>query len=251
MITAHGIRFAYQRAAVLENIEITAAPGEVVGLIGPNGSGKSTLLRTLYGALTAQSGAILIDDTPVTDMHAREVAIKVAVVVQEPGGEQLPFTVRDLVLLGRTPHLRSFERHTRADHDIVAHALQKVGASHLADRTFSELSGGEKQRVLIGRAIAQDAAHLLLDEPTNHLDIRYQHEILTLVRDLGIATIVVLHDLNLAARYCDRLVLLHAGTVAIEGRPTEVLTPRIVKDVYGISAERVDRDGIPQLIFTL
>ena len=248
MITGTSIGIAYDRTAVLEDIEITAGPGEVVGLIGPNGSGKSTLLRTLHGALTPKPGHAHIDDAPLAELTPREVARQIAVVVQESDTD-VPFTVREMVLLGRTPHRRSFERHTNTDHDIVTAALEKVSVKHLSDRVFAGLSGGEKQRVLIARAIAQGAPHLLLDEPTNHLDVRYQHEILTLVREIGVTTIVVLHDLNLAARYCDRLILLHEGRKITEGTPADVLTPQIIETVYGIAVERIEHAGVPQLIF--
>src|SRR5699024_2533265 len=179
---------------------VTAGPGEVVGLIGPNGSGKTTLLRMLYRALTPTAGIVVLDDQPIGDMPSRALARAVAVVVQDSAGD-LPLSVTDTVLLGRTPHLRSWQRESGSDIEIAAEALQRVGATYLAHRDFSELSGGEKQRVLIARALAQQATHLLLDEPTNHLDIHYQHEVLRLIRELGVTTILVLHDLNLAARY--------------------------------------------------
>lgn len=155
-----------------------------------------------------------------------------------------------MVLLGRLPHLRSFARTGHDDHVAAADALQRVGAEHLARRPFSGLSGGERQRVLIARAVAQQGTHLLLDEPTNHLDIRYQHEVLDLMRRLGVTTVVVLHDLNLAARYCDRLVLLDHGRVAGTGTPQEVLEPELIRHVYGIDAQRVDVHGTPNLLFS-
>lgn len=250
MITGQGITFAYDRAAVLDNVEVAATRSEVVGLIGPNGSGKSTLLRTLYGALQPQAGYVLLGDMRIEELGARDIAQRVAVVVQESDSE-LPFTVTDIVLLGRTPHMRSFQRHSKKDLQIAADAIHRVGVRHLADRVFAGLSGGEKQRVLIARALAQGASHLLLDEPTNHLDIRYQHAILNTVRELDLTTIVVLHDLNLAARYCDRLLLLREGRVVADGPPETVLTPEVIEPVYGITVERIDHAGRPQLIFTL
>ncbi|MDA3145778.1 ABC transporter ATP-binding protein [Leucobacter sp. UCMA 4100] len=137
------------------------------------------------------------------------------------------------------------------DRRVAAEAIEKVGIGHLSQRVFAGLSGGEKQRALIARALAQEASHLLLDEPTNHLDVRYQHETLHLVRELGTTTIVVLHDLNLAARYCDRLVLLYQGKVVAVGTPDVVLTPEILEPVYGITVERVEHRSVPQLVFTL
>ncbi|WP_417512505.1 ABC transporter ATP-binding protein [Microbacterium sp.] len=234
---------------VLHDVSASAVQGEVVGLIGPNGSGKTTLLRTLYGALRPQRGEITVGGTPLRNLPARHVAREIAVVVQEPPSE-LALSVTDTVLLGRTPHLRPWQGQSIGDVEIAADALRRVGAEHLADRDLSDLSGGERQRVLIARALAQQAAHLLLDEPTNHLDIHFQHEVLELVRELAITTIIVLHDLNLAARYCDRLILLDRGTVVASGTVDEVLQPPMLGSVYGIHVERVTADdGCPQLLF--
>ena len=169
-------------------------------------------------------------------------------VIQE-GAIELPITVADMVLLGRSPHRSSFQSYTAADHQRAAAALRRVGVRHLAERFFTELSGGEKQRALIARALAQETDHLLLDEPTNHLDIRYQHEILGLVQTLDVTTVVVLHDLNLAARYCDRLVLLDRGRVACSGAPDDVLTEDMLERVYGVGVRRRQEDGCLQLTF--
>lgn len=248
MIIASGISFAFGSATVLKDVDIEARPGSVVGLIGPNGSGKTTLLRTLYAALRPRAGLVTLDDTPVAGRSAREMARRLAVVVQEGAGE-LPLTVADLVLLGRSPHLSPFQRAGSQDHAIAADALRRVGARSLANRVFAGLSGGEKQRVLIARALAQQADHLMLDEPTNHLDIRYQHEVLQIVRGLGVTTVVVLHDLNLAARYCDELALLHEGRVCAAGPPDKVLRPETLETVYRIGVERVRTSGGFQLLF--
>ena len=248
MITAETVSFGYGPVLVLDGVGVSAGPGQVVGLIGPNGSGKTTLLRTLYASLAPRAGLVTVDGTPVGDLKPRDLARRLSVVAQEGAGE-LPLTVADTVLLGRSPHLATFQRPGRDDHRIAAAALTRVGVRHLADRVFAGLSGGEKQRVLIARALAQRADHLLLDEPTNHLDIRYQHEVLQLVRRLDVTTVVVLHDLNLAARYCDELVLLDTGRVAAAGTPDAVLRPEVLEPVYGIGVRRVvTNDGL-QLLF--
>lgn len=248
MIGADGVSFAYGDTLVLDGAHVTAAPGTVVGLIGPNGSGKTTLLRTLYGALAPKAGLVTLDETPVGELRPRELARRLAVVVQEGTGE-LPLTVTETVLLGRAPHLSTFQRHGRDDYRVAAASLARVGARHLAGRVFAGLSGGEKQRVLIARALAQQADHLLLDEPTNHLDIRYQHEVLQLVSRLDVTTVVVLHDLNLAARYCDELVLLDGGRVAAAGTPDDVLRPEVLEPVYRIGVQRIDTGDGVQLLF--
>ncbi|MGH3515911.1 MAG: ABC transporter ATP-binding protein [Haloechinothrix sp.] len=233
---------------MLAGVGLDARAGGVVGLIGPNSSGKTTLLRILYTALAPRTGAVLVDGEPVTSLAGRDLARRMSVVAQENPPE-LPISVAEMVLLGRSPHRSSFHSYTGRDHEIAATALRRVGMRPYAERGFVALSGGEKQRVLIARALAQEAPHLLLDEPTNHLDIRYQHEILQLVRTLGITTVVVLHDLNLAARYCDHLVLLDRGTVARSGATADVLTPEVLEPVYHVSVRTFADDGCVQLIF--
>ncbi|MEV6347129.1 ABC transporter ATP-binding protein [Actinoplanes sp. NPDC051851] len=248
MIEATGVSWRYGATPVINGVDVTARPGRVLGLIGPNGSGKTTLLRLLYGALRSPTGRVGVDGDTLRTLAPREAARRIAVVVQESGGESA-LTVAETVLLGRGPHLSTFQRAGRADLAVAASCLDRVGATHLATRSFAGLSGGERQRVLIARALAQEATHLLLDEPTNHLDIRYQHEVLGLVRALGTCVIVVLHDLNLAARYCDDLVLLSGGTVVAAGTVTEVLEPDVLEPVYGIGMRRVDLDGNLHLLF--
>ncbi|GAA0934269.1 ABC transporter ATP-binding protein [Pseudonocardia zijingensis] len=248
MISAHDISFSYGETLVLSDAALVARSGETVGLIGPNGSGKTTLLRVLHGAIRPETATISLDGTPLREFSGRQLARRIAVVAQENPSE-IPMTVADMVLLGRSPLQTSFQRYTAADHRAAAAALRRVGARGLADREFRSLSGGERQRVLIARALAQEADHLLLDEPTNHLDVRYQHEVLGLVRALDLTTVVVLHDLNLAARYCDRLVLLHRGKVVAAGDPGEVLTPEVLEPVYDVAVRRFVELGAVQLVF--
>ncbi|SLM89075.1 ABC transporter ATP-binding protein [Brevibacterium yomogidense] len=248
MISASGLTVAFGDTTVVRDVSLSTLDGGVVGLIGPNGSGKTTVLRMLHGALRPRAGSVALDDVPLEDMSARDIARVLAVVVQEEQSDT-SMTVGEMVLMGRLPHLPSFARTRDEDHLVAARALEQVGADHLGGRVFTSLSGGERQRVLIARAVAQQGTHLLLDEPTNHLDIRYQHDVLRLVRRLGTTTVVVLHDLNLAARYCDRLVLLEEGTVAASGTPREVLTPDLIRRVYGIGATPLEAEGSLQLLF--
>lgn len=248
MISAERVSFAYRDTLVLDQVTATAEDGDFVGLIGPNGSGKTTLLRTLYAALKPRAGQVQIDDVRVDALKPVELARRIAVVPQE-GAPELPLTVVDMVLLGRAPLRSMFRSYSRHDHRQAASALRRVNARDLAERSFNTLSGGEKQRVLVARALAQEADHLLLDEPTNHLDIRYQHEILALIRTLAITTVVVLHDLNLAARYCDRLILLDRGTVVSSGTPDAVLRPDVLEPVYGVRMRRLDEPDCVQLVF--
>jgi iron complex transport system ATP-binding protein len=249
-LTAVGVEVAYDGVPVLAGVRLEAGGRGVVGLIGPNGSGKTTLLRVLYGALAPAAGTVELDGTALARLRPQERARRMAVVAQEQPPE-VPISVADLVLLGRSPLVPPLRSYRREDHAAAERALRRVGLLHLADRPVTALSGGERQRVLIARALAQGGAHLLLDEPTNHLDIRYQHEVLGLLRELDVSVVVVLHDLNLAARFCDRLVLLHGGVVAAAGTVDEVLRPEVLEPVYEVRVSRVDHDGRVLLAFDL
>ena len=227
------VQIASQR--IVEEVSLAVAPGEIVGLIGPNGSGKSTLLRSIYRLLKPVAGYVQLGGDDVWQLSAREAARRTGVVVQETPSD-FDFTVREVVEMGRTPHKGLLEADNQRDMAIVTDALRRVNMSAFGERSFNTLSGGEKQRVLVARALAQEPKLLVLDEPTNHLDIRYQLEILNLVRDLGITTLVTLHDLNLAATYCHRLYLLAEGRIVTAGTPEEVLTPEWVRTVYWVTA---------------
>lgn len=249
MIEATDLHFKYGKSPILRGVSLEAKTGTTLGLIGPNGSGKTTLLRCLYGALRPDLGHVEIDGKALRSMTQKQIARTTAVVVQETAGD-LPLTVTDTILLGRAPHQNSFGKTQKEDVELATAALEKVGALHLARRNFAHLSGGEKQRVLIAKAIAQNTDHLLMDEPTNHLDIHFQHEVLNLVHGLSQTTIIVMHDLNLAAQYCDQLVVLDGGQVKAQGSAEEVLQPHILEPVYQVKIERTtDSAGQIQLLF--
>mgnify|MGYP000920231638 CR=1 FL=1 len=216
---------------IVSDVSLVVEPGEVVGLIGPNGSGKSTLLRAVYRVLRPAAGVVRLGGDDVWQLSARDSARRTGVVVQEMPSD-FDFTVAEVVHMGRTPHKGMLSADTVNDGQIVASALRRVSMDGFAERQFSTLSGGEKQRVLVARALAQEPKFLVLDEPTNHLDIHYQLELLELVRILGITTLVTLHDLNLAAAYCQRLYLLRAGQIVAAGTPEEVLTPARLREVF-------------------
>lgn len=247
MIRARGVSVSLGGARVLEDVSLSTTTG-MLGIVGPNGSGKSTLLRTLYAGLDPDSGVVELNGAAIRGTPRRQVARDIAVVVQENPGD-IGMHVSDLVMLGRLPHQRFGARDSDADRAAVLGALSSVGVLDLADRDFAGLSGGEKQRVLIARGLAQGATHLLLDEPTNHLDIRYQHELLALLAALPTSVTVVLHDLNLAARYCDRILLLDSGTVTAGDTAAEVLTPELLGPVFGIGVSTVLVDGHLTLAF--
>lgn len=249
MITVGDLSVHYGSVAAVAGVSLRARDGGVVGLVGPNGSGKSTVLRAILGALAPAGGRIRIDGDDTASLAARERARRLAVVAQEEA-TGLPLTAWDSVLLGRSVHVTGWQSYRAEDTRAAEEAMRSTGTLHLASRSTDELSGGERQRVLIARALAQAATHLLLDEPTNHLDVRYQHELLTLIAGLPLCTVVVLHDLNLAARYCDHIVLLDRGRVVASGSPADVLTPENIEPVYEIGVTRTDLEGIPQLLFT-
>jgi len=240
-LTADGIHIRYTPDAppVLTQFSLDVRPGVFLGVVGPNGSGKSTLVRALSRALRPASGAVLLGESDLyTDLSARQSARAIGVVPQETA-VSLDFSVREVVRMGRAPHLprRPFASETAEDERIVSEAMRAARVEELADRTVPTLSGGERQRVLFARALAQQPDVILLDEPTAHLDLRHQTETLTLARGLahdgGKAVLAVLHDINLAAAYCDALVLLHAGRIVAQGPPEQVLTAANLQDVYG------------------
>ncbi|WP_062069457.1 ABC transporter ATP-binding protein [Demequina sediminicola] len=249
MIVAERLTVRYGRTVAVDAVDVVAPTGGVLGLIGPNGSGKTTTLKAILGSVPRDGGRVEIDGEPVDALSPTARAQRVAVVAQEePSG--LPLTAWDSVLLGRSPRLSAWRSYGENDHEIAAASMERAGVLHLAHRSVDDLSGGERQRVLIARALAQEAGHILMDEPTNHLDVRYQHEVLSLVAGLPATVIVVLHDLNLAARYCDEVVLLERGKVVAAGHPGDVLVPEVLEPVYEIDMRRVDVDGVPQLIFS-
>jgi iron complex transport system ATP-binding protein len=234
---------------IITDVSLTAGDGQFTGLLGPNGSGKSTILKTVYRVHRPAAGRVLLDGADLLALPARDAARRVAVVAQETVSE-FDFTVREMVMIGRTPHKRAFDGDTEADHAAAEQAIERSGCAHLAQRSFNTLSGGEKQLVLIARALAQGADHLILDEPTNHLDIRHQVQILELVAGLGVTILAALHDLSLAALFCQQAYLLSEGRVILGGPPASVLTPPAVLRAYGAEVLVIDHPdtGTPHLI---
>jgi iron complex transport system ATP-binding protein len=244
-----GLSVDIGRRRIVDQVDVTVPDGSFVGLLGPNGSGKSTLLRAVYRVHRPSTGQVRLDGADLLAMKPKNVARRVAVVAQESTVE-FDFSVLEMVMIGRTPHKRAFDRDDGEDRSIVLGAIERVGCEHLVHRSFNTLSGGEKQRVLVARAIAQGADHLILDEPTNHLDIRYQTEILELVSGLGVTVLAALHDLSLAALFCDRVYLLADGIIVAGGTPKAVITTEMVRHAYGADVLIVEHPetGTPHLI---
>jgi iron complex transport system ATP-binding protein len=234
--------------ALVHDVSLHVPPGQVAALAGPNGAGKSTLLRTLYRAQRPTSGRVLVDGEDVWRIGARRLAQRLAAVMQETPGE-FDLTVYDVVAMGRSPYKRAFQGDDADDRQIIMGALEALDVTVLAHASFDRLSGGEKQRVLIARALAQRTGTIVLDEPTNHLDLRHQLDALRLVRDLGVTAVIALHDLNLAATFCDRIHVMANGRVVVDGPPAQVLTPAVLAEVYHVDAEvtRHPSTGIPQI----
>lgn len=228
-----GLTFSYGEKETIKDVSIEVDKGEFVGLIGPNGSGKSTVLKNVYRGLTPDKGSILLDGENILKMSYKKSARKMAVVGQE-NDVPFDFMVEEIVAMGRSPHKKIFDIDNEHDKQIVHHALEHMGMEQMAKKNYLNLSGGEKQRVIIARAIAQESDFMILDEPTNHLDISYQMEIFDFIKRLNVTVLSAIHDLNLAALYCDRIYVLKKGKIVLCGTPEEVFTPENIFDIYGI-----------------
>ena len=272
LLGVRGLRCGYGSCEVLAGIDLDVHPGELVGLLGPNGSGKTTLLRAATGIVKPLGGSVTVGGAPAARLSARDLARRAAVIPQDTLSA-FPYTVTEIVAMGRYAHHGPFDRPTAADAAAVRRAIDRAGAAGLAGRAFDALSAGERQRALLARALAQDAPLLLVDEPTAHLDIRYQVAMLELLRDLATgrpsdretstppgtgdeeqgtgparAVLAVLHDLNLASRYCTRVALLQDGRIAADGPPEEVLTPARIRDVFRAEVEVLRVDGETHIV---
>ncbi|PVU81901.1 histidinol phosphatase [Cellulomonas sp. WB94] len=258
-LTISGLRTRLGGRWVVDGIDATPPAGRLTGLLGPNGAGKTTLLRLVAGLLDPEEGAVLVnagpDDTaPTAPVHrlARTARARRIALLEQESASSVPLSVSEVVALGRIPYRTRWGTDPDGTHaTVVLRSLRSAGADHLADRAWSTLSGGERQRVLIARALAQEPELLLLDEPTNHLDISAQLHLLTFVRDLGITTVAALHDLNLAAAFCEHVLVLADGRLAAAGHPRDVLTPQLLRDVYGVEADVLvhPRTGRPVIAF--
>jgi iron complex transport system ATP-binding protein len=251
LVSVEGLGFGYGNHPVLEGVSFAVHPGELVALCGPNGAGKSTLLRLMLGLHAPSAGKVKLGDRPVTQLTRREIARHAALLSQDAPTD-LPLTVRDAVALGRLPHLGRFEAETAADAAAVARALVATDTTPMADRLVTELSGGERHRVHLARALAQEAPLLLLDEPIAGLDLAHQLQAMDLLRasvQRGRGAVVALHDLSLAARTCDRMILLAGGRLRANAPPRDVLTPDNLAHYFGVRAEiSVDGNGRPLVI---
>lgn len=239
-LEARGVTLGYGDHTVVRALDLAVEPGKISAIVGANGCGKSTLLRSFARLISPVDGQVLLDGAPIRAQSSKHVARQIALLPQSPVAPE-GIAVADLVGRGRHPHLKLLARWSPRDYTVVAEALESTGLTELADRSIDELSGGQRQRVWIAMALAQETDILLLDEPTTFLDVAHQIEVLDLLADLnrdrGTTIVMVLHDLNLAARYADVLVAVCAGRVHAAGSPSEVITPDLVREVFGLDSQ--------------
>ncbi|WII10005.1 ABC transporter ATP-binding protein [Methanomassiliicoccales archaeon LGM-DZ1] len=244
------VEFSYGSKPVLKGVDLELDPSEILGILGPNGSGKTTMMRCINCILEPQQGHVLLDGEDVRSLPRLEMARRMGYVPQNKVDSMTAPTVYEVVLMGRRPHIKW--EYGQKDRDIAWAAMEEMNVKDLAAEDFSSLSSGQTQRVLMARAIAQEADILLLDEPTSNLDVKYQLEVMNTVKDLvgsrGIGAIAIIHDLDLAMRYCDKAVILDGGVIVAAGKTEDVITPKIVKEVYGVDVI-IDRNyGRPRVI---
>lgn len=247
------LSLGYDATTIIEQLSLTIPSGKITALVGPNGCGKSTLLRGLARLLQPKHGAVYLDGQAIQRTSTRDLAKQLGILPQNPQAPE-GLNVRDLVAQGRYPHQRWFQQWSAADEHALADALQITGMTHLADRAVDALSGGQRQRAWIAMTLAQDTPVVLLDEPTTFLDLAHQIEVLQVLEQLnrvqGRTVIMVVHDLNHAARHADHVVAMRAGAVVAAGSPRQIITPQLLRDVFGVEAEVVHdpRTGVPLCI---
>lgn len=243
------LSFNFGSKNILADIDLSIKDNGIVGIIGPNGSGKSTLLKCIYRVLKPKTGTIFIDGKNINDYQFKETAKKVAVVAQH-NDTHFDFNVLEMILIGRSPHKKFMERDSAEDIELAYKALEQVNMKDFADRNFSSLSGGEKQRIILARALVQNTDCLILDEPTNHLDIKHQLHFMSLAKNLKITVISAIHDLNIVAMYCDKIYALKEGQIIASGSVNEVITEEVIKTLYDVEAKIIyDEEKKPHVIF--
>lgn len=248
-LTVAGVTWDIDQTRILDDVDLVVPDSRMVGLIGPNGSGKSSVLRSIARLQSFDRGVVSLDGDDLADLPRPSLGQRLALVEQQAGTD-LDITVVDVVMLGRTPYRKPLQGDTDEDLDLVADALRGVGMLHLADRSWHTLSGGERQRVHLARAIVQQPDLLLLDEPTNHLDVKHQLQLLELVRDAGLTTLAAIHDLNLAVKFFDEVVVLDGGQVYTAGPIETVITVDMLQAVFEVDCTIIHHptNGIPVII---
>lgn len=240
MLQTRDLYYSYKEKSVLEDISFDLIPGEILGIIGPNGCGKTTLLGNLNKNLSPKGGCVMIHDTDLEDLKKKEIAQEIAVIPQT-NEIKFSFTVKEIVSMGRMPFQEAFQGESYDDIAIIEDAIEKAGITDMSERYINTMSGGERQKVIIARALAQTPKILLMDEPTLHLDISAQFDILDLIQSLsreeGLTVVIVSHDLSMAARYCDRIMMIYDHRIHAIGDTEDVLTPENMRTVFNVEAE--------------
>ncbi|WP_066873908.1 ABC transporter ATP-binding protein [Clostridium mediterraneense] len=230
-----GLEYEIGKQKILKGIDLEIPKGKFVGIIGPNGSGKSTLLKNIYRVYKPNKGKIYIDGKEINEMKSKEIAKELAILAQE-SSTQFDFTVEDVVKMGRYPYKSMFEDYSKEDIKLVDGMIKRVGLEKYKDRNFNTLSGGEKQRAFIARALVQDTDFIILDEPTNHLDITYQIQLMDIIKDLNVTVFAALHDMNISAMYCDYIIVMKQGEILKSGTVDEIFTSETIKEVFGVDS---------------
>lgn len=241
-IETRHLDYSIQDISLLKDINVKVPEGKIIGIVGPNACGKTTLLQHIYRGIPAKRNTVFINGEDLSNYSSREAGNLVSVVKQEAHPD-FDFTVERVVLMGRSPCKRTYEVFKQKDYQVVEEALKTMGLTNHAKRSFKTLSGGEKQRVLIARALAQEAEIILLDEPTNHLDIYYRWSLMSLLKGLNLTVVVVFHELNLASRFCDELYVMKAGSIVANGTPKDVITPELLEQVFRIKGDVILKHG--------
>lgn len=248
-ILTKAVKYFIGKKEILKGIDICLKQGEFLGIIGPNGSGKSTFLKCIYRVQKPSEGKIFFNGQLIDELSYRQSALMLAVVEQHSSCS-FEFSVLDVVLMGRSPHKKMLERDNEEDYHRVRESLKAVGLEGFEKRNFSTLSGGEQQRVILARALTQESECLVLDEPTNHLDIKYQMEIMDVVKSLNHTVIAAIHDLNMAALYCDRIIAVREGKIVGSGTPQELLTSDFIKRLYDVDCKvNYEKNGQINIIY--
>ena len=247
VLSAKGVTFSYGKEPVLDNLDLDVAKGDFIGLIGPNGSGKTTLLKLLMQILSPSNGKVLLEGRTMKEMKRREISQKIAFVPQEEN-TNFVFSALEIVLMGRSPYLKGFQMEGDYDIEVTKKAMSITDCWQFKERDILTLSGGERKRVFIARALAQEPEIILMDEPTTHLDINHQVEIMEKMLELkkaGLTIIMVSHDINLASSFCTRLAVLKDGKIATSGKPAEIVNSKLLESVYGCRLKVFSKDSRP------
>ena len=244
------IRFSIESKLIIDGVSFDVERGKYIGIVGPNGCGKSTLLKNIYKVYKPDAGVVMIDGQDVAKMSSRDTAHEMSVMQQENIIE-FDMAVYDMVMLGRYSHQKMFQNTKEKDKEIVMNAIREVGLTGYEERSFLSLSGGEKQRALVARALVQQAPVIILDEPTNHLDIGYQYQIMNILKRQKMTTVSAIHDLNVASCYCDEIVMMKQGKIVAIGTPEEMFVPELIKELFGVDTQIFKNSvtGRPNIVF--